>query len=69
LSFSGTSPGAAQCGYGCSENAGEEISAMVDYDDGMRLFTVGGGSSPVPMHVPFLISSRIFEKKNPLACL
>lgn len=35
----------SQCGYGCSQNAGKEISAMENYDDGMRLFTVGGGGA------------------------
>ena len=38
----------AQCNYGCTQNAGDEIAAMVDYDNGMRLYTMGGGSSPTP---------------------
>eukprot|EP00937_MAST-01D_sp_MAST-1D-sp2_P002621 g2621.t1 len=38
----------AQCGYGCVENAGEEIAAMAGYDDGMRLFMVPGNSQAGP---------------------
>jgi sialate O-acetylesterase len=38
----------AQCGYGCVENAGEEIAAMANYDSGMRLYSVGFSSEPTP---------------------
>jgi len=38
----------SQCSYGCTQNAGKEIAAMADYDDGIRLYTVGGGSSTTP---------------------
>jgi sialate O-acetylesterase len=38
----------AQCGYGCSENAGEEIAAMANFDSGMRLLQVPGSSKTTP---------------------
>ena len=37
-----------QCGYGCVENAGEEISHMADYPY-IRLLEDGGRSSDVPV--------------------
>lgn len=38
----------AQCGYGCSENAGEEIAAMANFPH-MRLYQNGDRGSPVPL--------------------
>jgi len=38
-----------QCGFGCTQNAGAEIAAMVDYDSGIRLYTMGSGSSDIPL--------------------
>jgi sialate O-acetylesterase len=35
----------AQCGFGCTQDAGKTITDMAHYDDGMRLFNVAGGSS------------------------
>lgn len=40
--------GGAQCGFGCSQDAGQTIKDMASYDAGMRLFNVGGGSSITP---------------------
>ena len=38
----------AQCGYGCAENAGEEITAMANFPN-MRLYQNSGGGSAVPV--------------------
>ena len=38
----------AQCSFGCTQDAGKTIADMGRYDDGMRLFNVGGGSSITP---------------------
>jgi hypothetical protein len=43
-----TRPCTSQCSYGCSQNAGAEIAAMANYDDGMRLFAVESNKSQVP---------------------
>ena len=38
----------AQCSFGCTQDAGKTIADMGSYDDAMRLFNVGGGSSITP---------------------
>ena len=38
----------AQCGYGCSQNAGEEIIAMANFPN-MRLYENEGGGSSTPL--------------------
>jgi len=43
-----TNPRTAQCGFGCTQDAGETITDMANYDSGMRLFNVGGGQSTTP---------------------
>ena len=38
----------AQCGFGCTQDAGQTIADMAGYDSGMRLFNVGSGTSITP---------------------
>ena len=38
----------AQCGFGCTQDAGQTITAMAEYDSGMRLFNVGNGHATTP---------------------
>ena len=38
----------AQCGFGCTQDAGQTIADMAQYDHGMRLFNVGGGKATTP---------------------
>ena len=38
----------AQCGFGCTQDAGQTITDMANYDSGMRLFNVGNGQATTP---------------------